>query len=202
LRFVIRKTSAKALKSRKNEVTVNIDNTNGLRFHRTFMMNTTRDSRFKFGKKEYMIDARQALHYKPGFWAFDKKLAIFYEAHHTLATLFDWFNFRGRAAYEIGFLYKTGTVEPVEIKDGFLKLDWAKINFNLRKNSTIEQHFKDVDQRLKGNPTQLKSVLILVAIIIVAIAAVIVISMFTGGNHSQTVQNVTSTVTPGAIILK
>lgn len=192
-----RKPSAKALNP-KNEVTVMIKSADNINYHETFLMDTTEKKQFTFKGKSYTIPAQKALHYSPSFWAFGRKLAMFYELHKTLATLFDWFQFRKRANYEIGFLYEEEKSDPVNVKDHFLDTDWALDNYNLRKNQTIEGHFKAVDDKLHGPKNPMGSLMIIAAIIIVAIAAVVIVTMFTGSPHqtAHEIQNVTVTLHP------
>ena len=176
----------KPLATALNEITVTI--TGKVNFHKTFYSNK---QEFMYLGKVYKAPIESTYHYKPSFWALDRKLGYFFQLHKTLASLFDWFNFRKKIVPEIGYCYKIDEPEPMQLKSKYNE-DWALINYNWKHNSTVEDHFKAADKKLRGDKEGINvNWILIVGIIVVGIVALIVLLNSNSHQAQQTIQNVT-----------
>lgn len=188
--FLHSKPSANAL----NEITVTIQLKEGTNYHETFMMDTTKDNTFEYNGFVYSLSAKDAMHYHPSLLAVDRKLAMFFDMHKTLAMFFDWFNFRNRASYELGFLYEEENPDPLTPVN-LSGADFALINRHIQDNTSLEGSAQDADNKLKGAKPLNINLLMLAVVIIVAVVAIIVVISYVAG-PAQVPQNATFTPTP------
>ena len=194
-------------------------------YHQTFMSSI---DHCEYKGKRYSEPIGDTQHYNIGFWNWGRKLAMHFSQHTTQAKFFDWFHFAANVSYPVGYLHVEGNPEPLELKvnnpDNFVDptterdldikdhleeyttleenaaIDWSKINYAVSQNRTIEEMHEDVDYLLSGEHRVNFNLMLLLVVIIVAIAACIVGgAYFLGGNHSETVHqisNITATVNP------
>lgn len=209
--FTDRKQSANALKDgHKNEVTVTIQGKDKTNYHETFMLDTSLNHTFEFDGVTYNIPAEDTQHYHPSFWKFDVKLGMFFEKHKLIAKFLDWFKFREKATFEIGYLYEENNVNPLSLtpkiynpqskqyEDFITSHNFALINYDLMKNTTFEGKHQEVKNLYRKGGMSMKSIMAFLLIIIAIVAAVVVASMLFGNQpQPQTIQNVTTTI--GAI---
>ncbi len=184
----------KPLATALNEVTVNImtpdKNEN---YHETFMLDLKKNNFFEYDGQVYNMPKKDTSHYKPGFWQFGLKLAIFFEHHKTWAGLLDWFQFRKKASYMVNYLYWKGTSDPLTITSP--SYDYAKENYHLRHNTSIEGSFRETDDKLKGPKNNMNIIMLIGAIVIIIVVAIVVFNM-TNPAPVQQIQNITTTVHP------
>lgn len=188
------KTTKALRKGLLNEVTVTImETSNKVNYHETFMIDTTQHNSFEYKGKKYNMPPQDTGHYPISFWNFGVKLAIFFERHKTLASLFDWFNYRKKAGYEIGYLYWEDNPDPDKMERP--DYDWALENYKLQRNQTIEGSFRDAERRLRGKEVAVNRLMIIGLIIIAAIAIIVAVVVITGQGHAPPapIQNVTGT---------
>lgn len=188
----------KPLAAALNEVTVMIMFEDKVNFHKTFMVDTTKNSTFDFDYFTYLIPAQKALHYFPSFWDFPRKWATWFSRHKTWALFLDWFKLARKASKEIGFLYEKNQANPVDLKQYQLGHDWALDNYNLRRNQAIGGHYKAVDNKLRG-PRNIMGTLGWIVILIIAVVAIISVLAFVSSNPGalhQAAQNATATPLP------
>jgi len=191
-------SNLKSLATALNEVTITIQKGEKVNYHETFMLDTTRDNFFEYNGTRYLVRPEDAMHYKPSFWAFDRRLAMFFDMHKTLASLFDWFGFRYRTSYELGFLYEEGIPEPITPVNS-AGVDWALINAHLQGNTSIEGAAKDADDKLRGpKPLNINLILLIIVGIIAVVAVIAIVAFLFGGSApAPPPQNITASVTPG-----
>ena len=92
---------------------------------------------------------------------------------------------------EIGYCYKIDEPEPIKLKSKYNE-DWALINYNWKNNSTVEDHFKAADKKLRGDKEGINvNWILIVGIIVVGIVALIVLLNSNSHQAQQTIQNVT-----------
>lgn len=190
------KPSAKALNEPPEiltEVTAIIQGEANVNYHQTFLVNMAKYHSFEFMGEKYNLPYEEANYYSPGFWDFPLKWGMFFEQHKTLASWFDWFKLRKKAVHMINLLYHVGNPDPLTVNEP--EFDWALENFNLQENTTVEQSYRDDDNKLKGSRELSNGTIILIAIAIVAvmIGVIVVVIVTQGQGASQVIQNVTST---------
>lgn len=177
---------SKTLVNTLNEVTVTIMSKDvNLNYHETFLLDTTKHHSFLYKGVEYKIPPEATYHYPPSFWAWGTKLAIFFEQHKLLASIFDVFGLRKRACYEIGYLYWENEPEPITVTQP--EYDWALENYDLQHNTTIEGACRDADVRLKGKVDHTNWIMLIGIVIIVIVALVVLSNVLGGGGGSAPV---------------
>lgn len=191
-----RKPSATAL----NEVTATIQGETNINYHESFL-HDLKTPRFKFMATIYNLLFDAAGHYEPGFWDFPLKWGMFFEQHKLLAGFFDWFGLRKRAVHMVGFLYKEGDPDPVEITAP--EYDFALENWNLEHNTTIEDSYEEDDKALRGTKDKNTNYYMLLLVALVVIIAGVVLVTYLSGQHTpiEGILNATATPHPTTIHL-
>jgi hypothetical protein len=196
-------TTQKPLATALNEVTtIILDFDKKTAYHETFHIDLTQTNTFTYLKQKYNIPKGDATHYQPSFIQVDKKLALFYEQHKTLAGLFDWFGLRHKAVYEVGYIYKKGQADPLTnpVNDDSKKsYDFALENFNIRHNTVNAARLKAVDDKLKRKQSNSMNWILIIGAVIVIVVVAIGIFSFMQGNPSQANDIVNATVTPSPV---